>query len=102
MAAPDGANIGRLIEAAVTAAMDAHMAQCHAPSPRYDHDEPPAGAIGRVTRYVHDVAREAALAAIANHEARCHELRDPRCPDCHQPLLVVSPACYRVHWTTDW
>lgn len=40
--------------------------------------EPPARAIGSVTRYVVQVAEDAAAEAVDDHEHRCHAIPPPR------------------------
>ncbi len=51
----------------IAAAMDAHMAQCHALTPE-PIDEPPVRAVANVTHYVHRVAKE----AVHKHELAYH------------------------------
>ena len=41
-------------------------------------NEPPARPIGAVTRYVNQVAEDAATDAVADHERRCHAIPPPR------------------------
>lgn len=55
-------------------------------------DEPPARAIGTVTRYVHQVAEDTAVGAVEDHERRCHAIPPPD----RSPITAVPFADYQI------